>query len=379
MKRIALLGSTGSIGTQTLDVVAHHPERFQVEVLAAGSNVEQLLVQIEKFRPTLACVTDESSAEWLRARVPHGVKVVSGAEGLCEAAAGTDAELVLTAVVGSVGLLPTLQAIEAGKTIALANKETLVAAGHLVMDAAKRRGVNILPVDSEHSAIFQCLQGETTRSVRNITLTASGGAFRDRTRDELADVTVEQALLHPNWSMGAKLTVDSATMANKGLEVIEAHWLFGIDYDQINVVIHPESIVHSYVEFIDRSVIAQLGCPDMRVPIQYALSYPERIDSFSEALDLTKHGTLHFKPMDYDRFRCLRMAFECGRAGGTAPAVFNAANEVAVARFLRGEIAFLHIETILEKVLERHAVEHHPDLDAILAADAWARAEARSI
>ncbi len=379
MKRIAVLGSTGSIGTQTLDVVARHPEDFRIVGLAAGRNRERLLQQALAFRPRVVSVADRGDASWLAERLPADIRVMHGPEGLMEVAAGCEADFVVSALVGSAGLAPTLAAIDAGAAIGLANKETLVAAGHLVMRRAEARGVPLLPVDSEHSAIFQCLHGEKRSAVRRLILTASGGSFRDRSRDELAHVTVEEALRHPNWSMGAKITIDSATLVNKGLEVIEAHWLFGMPYDRIDVLLHPESIVHSLVEFADSSVLAQLGLPDMRVPIQYALTYPERKPSPSEPLDLARIGALHFRPVDTDRFPCLAMAYEAGRRGGTMPAVFNAANEAAVARFLRGEISFLAIEDIIRRVLERHDPVCDPDLETILACDAWARREAGAI
>jgi len=372
-KRIAILGSTGSIGTQTLDVIAHHPDQFTVEALAGGQNVELLAEQIRRFKPKLASVATPELADRLSALIPDGTRIMYGEEGLLETAAGTDADLVVTAVVGNQGLQPTIAAIEAGKTIGLANKEPLVSAGHLVTEAARRNGVRLLPIDSEHSAIFQCLNGERREEVRKITITASGGSFRDRTREELEGVTVEQALNHPNWSMGAKITIDSATMVNKGLEVMEAHWLFDLPYDQIGVLLHPESIIHSYVEFKDSSIIAQLGNPDMRVPIQYALSYPNRLLSPAKSLDLAEIATLNFRSMDFDRFPCLRMAYESGRTGGTAPTVFNAANEQAVAKFLRGEIPFLRIETIIEECLQRHSVLSNPQIGDILEADRWAR------
>ncbi|MGE6227183.1 1-deoxy-D-xylulose-5-phosphate reductoisomerase [Paenibacillus chitinolyticus] len=372
-KRIAILGSTGSIGTQTLDVIAHHPDQFTVEALAGGRNVELLAEQIRRFKPKLASVATRELADRLSALIPAGTRVLFGEEGLLETAAGTDADFVVTAVVGNQGLEPTIAAIEAGKTIGLANKEPLVSAGHLVTEAANRKGVRLLPIDSEHSAIFQCLNGERREEIRKITITASGGSFRDRTREELEGVTVEQALNHPNWSMGAKITIDSATMVNKGLEVIEAHWLFGLPYDQIGVILHPESIIHSYVEFNDSSIIAQLGNPDMRVPIQYALSYPNRLHSPAKSLDLAEIAALNFRPMDFDRFPCLRMAYESGRTGGTAPTVFNAANEQAVAKFLQGEIPFLRIETIIEECLQRHSVMSSPQIGDILEADRWAR------
>lgn len=380
MNKIAILGSTGSIGTQTLDVVAHAPEgMYQIEALAAGTNVEKLLEQIKRFKPKLVSVATQAAAEQVRLHTDGSVRVVWGPEGLLAAAADTEAELVVTAVVGSMGLDSTLAAIEAGKHIGLANKETLVSGGHLVTEAAAKRGVQLLPVDSEHSAVFQCLNGEDTRAVKSIILTASGGSFRDRSREQLIGVTVAEALKHPNWSMGAKITIDSATMANKGLEVIEARWLFGLDYDHIRVLQHPESVIHSMVEFADNSVMAQLGNPDMRVPIQYALTYPKRLETPTQPLDLAAIGQLTFREMDLTRYPCLAMAYECGRLGGTAPTVFNAANEVAVARFLKGDISFLAIEEVIAGTLERH--EPHPvsSLADIAEADSWARQTAQAV
>lgn len=379
MKKIAILGSTGSIGTQTLDVVARNPDEYEIVGLAAGRNAALLLEQAQRFRPRVVSVADTALAEQIRGQLPPETRVVAGEEGLIEVAAGAGADFVMCALVGSVGLASALAAIEAGAAIGLANKETLVTAGHLVMARAAAKGVPILPVDSEHSALFQCLHGDDRQALKRLVLTASGGSFRDKTRDQLAQVTVADALKHPNWSMGAKITVDSATMANKGLEVIEAHWLFDVPYEQIDVVIHPESIVHSMVEFADTSVIAQLGNPDMRVPIQYALTYPHRRPSPSAALDLLAHGALHFRPMDTDRYPMLRLAYEAGKAGGTAPAVFNAANEMAVAKFLREEIPFLAIDSIVESVLGKHQVVPSPDLEAIREADRWARSEAASV
>ncbi|GIO53204.1 1-deoxy-D-xylulose-5-phosphate reductoisomerase [Paenibacillus cineris] len=369
MKKLSVLGSTGSIGTQTLDVVSKHPEHFQIEGLAAGSNVELLLRQVHQFRPKKVSVATKELAEQVKTQVSPSTEIFYGNEGLVEVAAGTDADTVVTAVVGSTGLHSTLAAIEAGKHIGLANKETLVTAGHLVTEAIKRKGVNMLPIDSEHSAIFQCLNGERRDDLAGITLTASGGSFRDLTREQLQSVTVEDALKHPNWSMGAKITIDSATMVNKGLEVIEAHWLFGLPYEQIHVLLHPESIIHSFVEFRDTSIIAQLGNPDMRVPIQYALTYPERWDSPAKRLSLAEVGKLHFREMDMERFPCLRLAFECGKMGGTATTAFNAANEVAVGRFLNREISFLQIEDIIEEVLDRHANISNPQLADIEECD----------
>jgi 1-deoxy-D-xylulose-5-phosphate reductoisomerase len=379
MKKIAVLGSTGSIGTQTLEVISREPELYEVVGLAAGTNVELLLEQAAAFRPRLVSVATKELADRIRDRLPAHTRIAYGEDGLIEVAAHAGADFVVCALVGSLGLTSTLAAIEAGAAIGLANKETLVSAGHLVMERAAAKGVRLLPVDSEHSALFQCLNGEDRKAVKRLILTASGGSFRDKTRDQLGGVTVQDALKHPNWSMGAKITIDSATMANKGLEVIEAHWLFGVPYDRIDVMIHPESILHSMVEFTDTSVIAQLGNPDMRVPIQYALTYPERRPSPASALDLLSRGTLHFRPMDFDRYPCLRLAYEAGRAGGTAPAAFNAANEAAVARFLRKEIPFLAIEEIIEKVLSRHAGVDSPDLETILDTDRRARKEADSI
>ncbi len=379
VKRVSILGSTGSIGTQTLDVISHHPDQFAVEGLAAGRNLPLLMEQIKRFHPKVVSVADKSLADELAPHVPAGTRVVYGDEGLLEVAAGTDADIVVTALVGAQGLKPTLSAIQAGKHIGLANKETLVTAGHIVTEMAERHHVSLLPIDSEHSAVFQCLNGEARAEAAKIVLTASGGAFRDRTRDELVDVTAEEALNHPNWSMGAKVTIDSATMVNKGLEVIEAHWLFHMPYSQIEVVIHPESIIHSYVEFADCSIIAQLGLPDMRVPIQYALTYPRRMKSPAKPLNLAEIGKLHFRPMDFERFPLLKLAYQCGESGGSATTVFNAANEVAVARFLRGEIRFLQIEDIVCQVVEKHDRISSPGLEDIFAVDAWARDLAASL
>lgn len=379
MKKISILGSTGSIGTQTLDVVAMHPEAFQIDGLAAGSNTALLLEQIRRFNPRRVSVGSERHADEIRSELPEGTELYWGDEGLTEIAAGGDASFVVTAVMGSVGLKSTLAAIEQGRTIGLANKETLVTAGHLVTGLAQRKGVRLLPIDSEHSAIFQCLNGENRREVEAITLTASGGSFRDRSRNELRNVTVEDALRHPNWSMGAKITVDSATMVNKGLEVIEAHWLFGLPYDQIRVLLHPESIIHSYVEFVDSSIIAQLGTPDMRVPIQYALTYPERHSSPAKRLSLAEVGKLTFRELDFVRYPALKLAMDCGSAGGTAPTAFNAANEVAVARFLSGDIPFLKIEEIIEEVLQRHTVISMPSLEQIELCDKDSRQLASSL
>ncbi|WP_128101424.1 1-deoxy-D-xylulose-5-phosphate reductoisomerase [Paenibacillus sp. DCT19] len=379
MKKIAILGSTGSIGTQTLDVVDMHPELFQVEGLAAGGNVELLIEQTKRYKPKKVSVGSKELADYIAPLIPTGTQVFHGKEGLVEIAAGTEADTVVTAVVGSLGLESTLAAIEAGKQIGLANKETLVTAGHIVTSKAAAKGVSLLPVDSEHSAIFQCLNGEKREQLLGITLTASGGSFRDLTREQLKEVSVEDALKHPNWSMGSKITIDSATMVNKGLEVIEAHWLFGLPYDQINVVLHPESIIHSFVEFEDTSIIAQLGNPDMRVPIQYALTYPDRLPSQATRLSLAQVGKLNFREMDMERFPCLRMAYESGKMGGTAPTAFNAANEIAVARFLKGDISFLQIEYTIEKILEKHINIQNPSLEEIMNADEISRKVANEL
>lgn len=379
MKKIAILGSTGSIGTQTLDVVDMHPELFQVEGLAAGGNAELLIEQTKRYKPKKVSVGSKELADYIAPLIPAATQVFHGKEGLVEIAAGTEADTVVTAVVGSLGLESTLAAIEAGKQIGLANKETLVTAGHIVTSKAAAKGVSLLPVDSEHSAIFQCLNGEKREQLLAITLTASGGSFRDLTREQLKEVTVEDALKHPNWSMGSKITIDSATMVNKGLEVIEAHWLFGLPYDQINVLLHPESIIHSFVEFEDTSIIAQLGNPDMRVPIQYALTYPDRLPSQATRLSLAQVGKLNFREMDMERFPCLRMAYESGKMGGTAPTAFNAANEIAVARFLKGDISFLEIEYTIEKILGKHINIQNPSLEEILHADEVSRKVANEL
>lgn len=373
MKRIAILGSTGSIGTQTLDVIQQHPDRFQAVALAAGYNVDLLLKQIDTFKPQMVSVATKQLAGELRHSVPRSTRIYYGPDGLLEIAAQSNADFVMSSLVGSQGLMPTIAAIKAGKAIGLANKETLISAGHIINKLVAQHKVKLIPVDSEHSAIYQCLNGESREEVSRIILTASGGSFRDLSRDELHGVTVEQALAHPNWSMGAKITIDSATMVNKGLEVIEAHWLFNMSYDQIEVVIHPQSIIHSLVEFADHSVIAQLGYPDMRVPIQYAMSWPERIRSASKPLNLLEVGQLDFEPMDVKRFPCLQLAYDSGRAGGTAPTVFNAANEIAVARFLQADISFLNIEAIIYEVLAQHHPIADPSLEEIKEADQWAR------
>ena len=367
MKKIALLGSTGSIGTQTLDVVRHYPDDFQVTALAASSNIARLEEQIREFHPKMAVVFNETKAMELKHNIQDlDVEVLSGMDGLLAAATEPSADIVLTAVVGMIGIRPTIAAIEAGKDIALANKETLVTAGHLIMPLAKEKGVKILPVDSEHSAIFQCLQGENRGQIHKILLTASGGPFRTRTLEQMKNVQVEDALKHPNWVMGRKITIDSATMVNKGLEVIEARWLFDVDLDQIQVVVHPESVIHSAVEFEDSAVIAQLGTPDMRLPIQYALFYPDRKPLGGEWLDLFKLGTLHFEQPNLEVFKGLQFAYDALKIGGSMPTVFNAANEMAVAKFLDRKIKFLDIPEIIGEAMEKHTAITSPSLEEIL-------------
>jgi len=379
LKKISLLGATGSIGRQTMEVVRENRNQFEVVAFSSGSNIELTKKYINEFSPALVSVKEKHDCEALRAEFPS-TKFSYGDDGLVEVAVYPESSIVLNAVIGSVGLYPTLKAIEAKKHIALANKETLVTAGHVVMHAAKKHGVNILPVDSEHSAIFQALQGEKEKNIERLIITASGGSFRDYTRAELEGVTVEQALNHPNWSMGAKITIDSATMMNKGLEVIEAHWLFDMPYDKISVLLHKESIIHSMVEFHDGSIIAQLGTPDMRVPISYALMYPDRLQNASkERLDLAKIATLHFQEMNFERFPCLRYAFEAGKAGGTMPTVLNAANEVAVDLFLKGKIPFLDIESMVYRALEKHEVIIQPNLEVIQQTDQETREYIRSL
>ena len=370
MKKIAILGSTGSIGTQTLDVVREHSDELQVVALAAGSNKERLKEQIKEFHPKLVSLSDEKK-ELKEELAGEQVEVVCGMEGLIEVAGADSADVVVTAVVGMMGILPTMEAIKKGKDIALANKETLVTAGHLIIPMAKEYGVSILPVDSEHSAIFQSLQGEPKAALDKILLTASGGPFRGKSAEFLETVTLEDALNHPNWSMGPKITIDSSTMVNKGLEVMEAKWLFGVDYSQIEVVIQPQSIIHSMVQYVDGAIIAQLGTPDMRVPIEYALFYPERRSLSGDRLDFSKLSQITFEKPDYKVFRGLSLAIEAGKTGGTMPTVFNAANERAVAKFLKGEIKYTDIVRSIEKCMDAHKVSAHPDLEEILATEQW--------
>ena len=366
MKKIAILGSTGSIGTQTLEVVRENGD-LEVLAVAAGSNITLLEAQIREFGPKLAAVWTEEKARELKSRIRDlDVKVVSGMEGLLEAAAMPGAEILVTAIVGMIGILPTIEAIKAGKDIALANKETLVTAGHIIMPLAEKYGVSILPVDSEHSAIFQSLQGGQKQALHKILLTASGGPFRGKTWAELSKIQVEDALKHPNWAMGRKITIDSSTMVNKGLEVIEAKWLFGVSVDQVEVVVQPQSIIHSMVEYADGAIIAELGTPDMKLPIQYALYYPERRFLPGERLDFWKLTEITFEKPDMETFSGLRLAFDAAAAGGSMPTVYNAANERAVSKFLNRKIAYLEIPEIIEASMEAHKVTANPTVEQIL-------------
>ena len=372
MKKIAILGSTGSIGTQTLEVVREHSDELSVTALAAGTNKERLLEQIREFHPSLVSLSDEKMALELKRELEGtGVEVLSGMEGLIAVAGMEESDIVVTAVVGQMGILPTMEAIKKGKDIALANKETLVTAGHLIIPMAKEYGVSILPVDSEHSAIFQCLHNARKQDVDSILLTASGGPFRGKSLEDLSKVTLEDALRHPNWSMGQKITIDSSTMVNKGLEVMEARWLFDVDYSRIQVVVQPQSIIHSMVQFVDGAILAQLGTPDMKVPIEYALFYPERRSLAGERLDFGTLKSITFEKPDYNVFRGLALALEAGKAGGTMPTVFNAANEKAVAKFLRKEIGYLDIIRLIEKCMDAHQVKATPSLEEILETEQW--------
>lgn len=365
-KNIAVLGSTGSIGTQTLDV-ARNNEDIRIVALSAGSNIELLEQQAREFSPEVVSVADEQDAEKLRKKLEGtGVKVLWGMDGLIEAAQHPSADTVVTAVVGMMGLRPTVAAINAGKDIALANKETLVTAGHIIMPLAKEKNVRILPVDSEHSAILQCLTGEDKREVSRIIITASGGPFRGRTREQMRDVRLEDALKHPNWSMGRKITIDSATMVNKGLEVIEAKWLFGLDAEDIKVIVQPQSVIHSMVEFVDGGIMAQLGTPDMRLPIQYAIYYPHRRPLPGDRLDFGTLKQITFEEPDFENFRGLALAFEALKIGGSMTTVYNAANELAVSRFLNREIGFLDITDMIEDSMKAHRVIENPDIEQIL-------------
>lgn len=371
MKEIAILGSTGSIGTQTLEIVRNNPE-LKVVALAAGSSVEQMEAQIREFHPCIAGMWSEESAADLRARVADlEVKVVSGMDGLLEIAVLPRAQVLVTAIVGMIGIRPTIAAIEAGKDIALANKETLVTAGHIIMPLAQKCGVSILPVDSEHSAIFQSLNGEPKERISKILLTASGGPFRGKTKEELAMIQVEDALKHPNWAMGRKITIDSSTLVNKGLEVMEAKWLFGVELDRIQVVVHPQSIIHSMVEYVDGAIMAQLGTPDMKLPIQYALFYPDRKPLAGKRVDFYELGQITFEKPDMETFPGLRLAYEAQTAGGSMPTVYNAANEKAVGLFLDRKISYLQIPELIADSMAQHKVIQNPTVEDILATESW--------
>ena len=377
MKRVVLLGSTGSIGQSTLKVVHDLPDRLKLVGLAAGGgNIEEFARQINEYHPPLACLYDAKKLPELKSKLTAKTKVVTGEEGLIELAKMKEADVVLIAIVGTAGLRPALAAIECGKDIAVASKEILVMAGEAVTTAAKRKKVKILPVDSEHNAIWQCIDGKPGHEVRNLWLTASGGPFRKTPKADFATITLDQALKHPTWNMGGKITIDSATMMNKGLEMIEARWLFDIEMKRVQVVIHPQSIIHSMVEFVDGSLLAQLCEPNMRLPIQYALTYPERLPNTLPHANFEKMSTMQFEMPDIERFPALRLARESGERGGTAPAVFNAANEVAVARFVNGKINFPAIWGTVERVLSAHKVTEHAPLETIIDADTWAREEA---
>ena len=380
MKKISILGSTGSIGCSALDVIEKNRERFQVVTLAAGKNISLLKKQIEKFQPKLVAIDSKEDALKLREvlTAKSKVKIFYGDEGLKEVASFPSA-IVISAISGAAGLIPTLAAIEAGNDIALANKETMVMAGEIVTKRSKKKGVKIIPVDSEHSAIFQCLEGSKRENMRRIILTASGGPFLNFTRNELKKVSLSQTLRHPNWKMGKKITIDSASMMNKGLEVIEAKWLFNVDISDIDVLIHPQSIVHSLVEFIDGAFLAQMGIPDMKIPIAYALTYPERIINDLPALNLVKTGNLEFRNPDINKFPCLGLAYAAGLCGGTAPVVLNAADEISVSAFMENKIRFIDLPKIIEKILTLHNSINNPSLDDILQADLWARIETKAI
>ncbi len=377
LKRISILGSTGSVGTQTLEVIRQFPEEFEVVGLSAGDNLDLLIKQIKEFKPKIVSIKSYEKLKEIKHIITHkGIEFTSGLEGLNQVAAAPGVDIVVNALSGCLGLIPTIASIKEGKNIALANKETLVVGGNIIIEEANRTNIQLLPVDSEHSAIFQCLQGENKKDINKIILTASGGPFRGFRQKDLVNVTPEKALKHPNWSMGSKITVDSATLMNKGLEVIEAHWLFGLDYSRIKVIIHPQSIIHSMVEFADGSIIAQMGPPDMRIPIQYALFYPERKKNNFSKMDFIKYNRLTFEEPDTQTFSSLALAYEAGRIGGSMPVVLNAANEVAVNLFLTRRIGFLDIPRLVEKMMNKHTVVKDPSLEDIKEIDEWAREEA---
>ncbi|MBI2658200.1 1-deoxy-D-xylulose-5-phosphate reductoisomerase [Candidatus Woesearchaeota archaeon] len=377
MKHLSILGSTGSIGTQTLDIARQFPNEFKIVGLTANRNSELLLKQIKEFKPKAVAIMDKSKVDDLLNF--SSCQVYSGIEGLNRIASLSEADTVVNALVGSIGIEPTHNAIKSGKNIALANKETLVAAGSVIMDEVKKNNVNLMPIDSEHSAIFQCLNGENIKEVSKITITCSGGPFRNHSREQMENVSLKDALKHPTWNMGSKITIDSATLMNKGFEVIEAHWLYDMDYEKIKVIIHPQSIVHSLVEFVDHSVIAQLGLPDMKIPIQYALTYPKRFQNLSAPLDLAKIKALEFSEPDFEKFPCLKFAYEAGAIGGTLPAVMNAANEIAVHAFLGNKIRFLDIQRLVRKLMDGHNLIKSPSLGNILETDKKTKEETSKI
>ena len=377
MKKLSILGSTGSIGTQTLDIVKNNPKEFKITGLTTNKNIELLKKQIIEFKPEAVAVMDREKAGLLKEKT--GVNVYSGIEGIVKISKLNNADTVVNALVGSIGVLPTIEAIKSKKNIALANKETLVTAGSIVMDEIKKNKVSLMPIDSEHSAIFQCLNGENINDVNKITITASGGPFRHYDSKKLEKVSVKDALNHPIWKMGSKITIDSATLMNKGFEVIETHWLYGIDYDRINVVVHPQSIIHSLVEFNDTSVLAQLGFPDMKIPIQYALSYPKRLTMNSKQLNLAEIKNLTFEKPDFERFPCLKYAYEAGKTGGTMGAVLNASNEAAVYAFLDGKVKYLDIAKIIAKAMEMHKTIKNPRLNEILNTDLETRKKTQEL
>jgi 1-deoxy-D-xylulose-5-phosphate reductoisomerase len=380
MKKISILGSTGSIGVSTLEIVASHPDRFQVAALSAGSNLELLVEQIERFSPRLVAVITEESAQKLKSMLTgKKPEILSGVPGMIAVATMAESDLVVAAIVGAAGLVPTAAAIQAGKDLALANKETLVTAGHLIMGMVREKGINLYPVDSEHSAVFQSMQGHRRDDVKRIILTASGGPFFNYPLERLAQVTIKEALNHPNWSMGRKITIDSATMMNKGLEVIEARWLFDIAPEKISVHIHPQSIIHSMVEYVDGCVMAQLGVPDMKAPIAYALTFPERVETGVKPLDLTSLSGLSFFPPDASRFPALRLAYQAMKAGESMPTVLNAANEVAVEAFLEGRIRFVDIPAVIEKTMSVHSPQPLASIEEVLFVDRWGREKGREI
>ena len=377
MKNLSILGSTGSIGTQTLDIVKNNPDEFKIIGLTTNKNIDLLKKQVNEFKPEAVAVMDENKADELKKEVD--VNVYSGIDGIIKVGILNGTDTVVNSLVGSIGVKPTVEAIKNKKNIALANKETLVTAGSVVMEEVKKNNVNLMPIDSEHSAIFQCLNGENINDVNKIIITASGGPFREYTKEQLEKVTVKDALKHPTWKMGKKITIDSATLMNKGFEIIETHWLYGTDYEKIDVVVHPQSIIHSLVEFRDESVIAQLGYPNMKTPIQYALSYPKRFNSNSKKLDLIQIKNLNFEEPDFERFPCLKYAFDAGKVDGTLPAVLNAANEIAVYAFLENKIKFIDISRIIKKMIDSHNLIKNPDLNQILDIDKKIKEETEKV